>query len=69
MNKKIFILGPIQGVETEQSYRDAIRETCIRNDYGVVDPWQREKILYNSTELGWWNRVSATDFEKRLGRH
>ncbi|MDH5375064.1 MAG: hypothetical protein OEW95_04535 [Candidatus Bathyarchaeota archaeon] len=29
MNRKAFVSGPIQGMETRQSYRDVIREICI----------------------------------------
>jgi len=65
VKRKAFISGPIQGVETEQSYRDFIREICIRCGYEPVDPWQREKVIYAGTEPGWWNRVPAADFIRR----
>jgi nucleoside 2-deoxyribosyltransferase len=65
MKRKVFVSGPIQGVETEQSYRDTIRKICVRCGYEVVDPWEREKIMYRGTEAGWWNRVPAADFIKR----
>jgi len=38
MKKKAFISGPIQGMETAQSYRDVIRQICIRCGYESVDP-------------------------------
>jgi nucleoside 2-deoxyribosyltransferase len=63
--KKVFISGPIQNMETEQSYRDVISEICVRCGYEPVDPWQREKILYRATEPDWWSKVSAVDFIKR----
>jgi nucleoside 2-deoxyribosyltransferase len=63
--KKVFVSGPIQDMETEQSYRDAIRGICVRCGYEVVDPWEREKIMYRGTEVGWWNRVPVADFVKR----
>lgn len=44
--RKIFISGPIQGMEDDQSYRDAIREICRRNGFEPVDPWIREKVIY-----------------------
>ncbi len=65
MKKKAFISGPIQGVETEQSYRDVIRQICIRCGYEPVDPWQREKVIYKGTEPNWWAKVSAADFIRR----
>ncbi len=65
MKRKVFVSGPIQGVETEQSYRDAIREICLKCGYEVVDPWEREKIMYNGTEMGWWDRIPAADFIRR----
>ncbi len=65
MKRKVFVSGPIQGMETEQSYRDVIGEICVKCGFEVVDPWEREKIIYRETECGWWNRVSAADFIKR----
>jgi nucleoside 2-deoxyribosyltransferase len=65
MRKKVFISGPVQGVEKEQSYRDVIREICVRCGYEPVDPWKREKIMYSGTEPGWWSGVPAADFIRR----
>jgi nucleoside 2-deoxyribosyltransferase len=65
MKRKVFVSGPIQGMETEQSYRDAIRRICVRCGYEVIDPWEREKILYRGTEAGWWNKVPGADFIRR----
>ena len=65
MKRKAFISGPIQGVESEQAYRDAISKICVRCGYEVVDPWQREKVMYRGTEAGWWNRVPSADFIRR----
>jgi len=65
MNWKVFVSGPIQGMETKQSYRDVIRETCVRCGLEVIDPWEREKIIYRGTEPRWWNRVPAADFIRR----
>jgi nucleoside 2-deoxyribosyltransferase len=65
MKRKVFVSGPIQGMEKEQSYRDAIRKICVRCGYEVVDPWEREKIMYRGTEEGWWDRVPAADFIRR----
>lgn len=65
MRRRAFISGPIQGMETEQEYRDAIRDICIHCGYEPVDPWEREKILCKETREGWWNKVTAADFVKR----
>ena len=62
---RVFISGPIQGMEAEQSYRDVIREICIRHGHEPVDPWFREKIIYRGSELNWWIRVPAADFVRR----
>ncbi|MFB3889815.1 MAG: nucleoside 2-deoxyribosyltransferase [Candidatus Bathyarchaeia archaeon] len=65
MKKTAFISGPIQGMETQQDYRQAISETCRRLGFEVIDPWQREKILYNKDEACWWNNVAAESFVQR----
>ena len=65
MAKKVFVSGPIQGMETEQSYRDVIREVCVHSGFEVVDPWEREKVLYCGSDLDWWSRVPAADFIRR----
>jgi nucleoside 2-deoxyribosyltransferase len=65
MKQKVFISGPIQGVETKQSYRDVIREVCLSLGFEPVDPWEREKAIFTGTEHGWWNKVPAADFIKR----
>ena len=65
MGGRVFVSGPIQGMETEQSYRDVIREVCVRCGFEVVDPWEREKVLYCGSDLEWWNRVPAADFIQR----
>jgi nucleoside 2-deoxyribosyltransferase len=65
MRKRAFISGPIQGMETEQEYRDAIRDICIRCGYEPIDSWEREKVLYRETRDEWWNKVPAADFVRR----
>lgn len=65
MKKKIFVSGPIQGMETNQSYRDVIRQICVRYGFEVIDPWKRERILYKRTEEGWWNNVPIAEFIRR----
>ena len=63
--KKAFISGPIQGMETEQSYRQVISEICTKLGFEVIDPWLREKVLYNKEEKCWWSKVPATGFVQR----
>jgi hypothetical protein len=42
-DEKVFISGPIQGMETQQGYRDIIADTCRKLGYEVIDPWLRKK--------------------------
>ncbi len=65
MKKKAFISGPIQGMETDQAYRETIREICARLGYEVIDPWLREKVIYRKDEPCWWDKVPAEDFVER----
>ena len=62
---KVFISGPIQGMETQQSYRTAIQQICARCGFETIDPWEREKILYRETQAEWWNKVPAASFIRR----
>jgi nucleoside 2-deoxyribosyltransferase len=63
--KRVFISGPIQGVEEKQTYRDKISALLIQYGYESVDPWQREKILYLGPPEGWWKHVPPRDFIRR----
>jgi len=65
MSKKVFISGPIQGMENEQGYREVISEICRKLGYEVIDPWLREKVIYRKEELCWWTKVPAEDFVNR----
>lgn len=65
MERKVFISGPIQGVEEEQWYRNMLSELLKRYGYVVIDPWQREKILYKATEDRWWEKVPPPEFIRR----
>jgi nucleoside 2-deoxyribosyltransferase len=62
---KVFISGPIQGMENDQRYRETIKEICVRIGFEVIDPWQREKIMYNREEPCWWDKVPAEGFVQR----
>jgi nucleoside 2-deoxyribosyltransferase len=65
MKKKAFISGPILGMETDQSYRKIITEICVKLGYDVLDPWQREKVLYKCDEQCWWDQVPTKGFIRR----
>jgi nucleoside 2-deoxyribosyltransferase len=63
--KKAFISGPIQGMENEQGYRDIVAKICNHLGFEVIDPWSREKVIYNREEPCWWNKVPASEFVQR----
>jgi len=65
MKKKVFLSGPIQGMENDQAYRGIISETCARLGCEVIDPWLREKIIYRKDEPCWWSKVPAESFVER----
>ena len=65
MKKKVFISGPILGMETEQGYRGTITEICTKLGFDVIDPWRREKVLYKGDEKCWWSKVPAPEFIQR----
>jgi nucleoside 2-deoxyribosyltransferase len=65
MKKKVFISGPILGMENEQDYRETITDICVKLGFDVIDPWRREKVLYKGDEQCWWNKVPALGFIQR----
>jgi nucleoside 2-deoxyribosyltransferase len=66
MKKQVFISGPILGMEKQQNcYREAITEVCTKLGFDVIDPWKRERVLYNGTEECWWDKVPVFDFIQR----
>jgi nucleoside 2-deoxyribosyltransferase len=65
MKKKAFISGPIQGMENEQGYREAIGKICARLGYETIDPWLREKMIYRGDKSCWWTKVPAAGFVGR----
>ena len=65
MKKQVFISGPILGMEKQQEYRQAITDVCAKLGFDVIDPWKRERVLYNGTEECWWNKVPTFDFVQR----
>ena len=65
VSKRVFVSGPIQGVETNQGYRDRLRELLLRYGYEPVDPWQREKVMYRGPPEEWWKNVPPKGFIQR----
>jgi nucleoside 2-deoxyribosyltransferase len=65
MKKTVFISGPIQGMENEQQYRETVTNICKRLGFDVIDPWLREKVIYNQEEPCWWDKVPAKGFVQR----
>jgi len=65
LKKKVFISGPIQGMEKRQGYRDKLRSLLLRYGYEPLDPWQREKVLYRGPPGEWWKNVSPEGFIRR----
>jgi len=65
MSKKVFISGPIQGMENDQGYRGVITRLCSKFGYEVIDPWLREKAIYRKDEPCWWSKVPPSDFVNR----
>ncbi|MCW4025351.1 MAG: nucleoside 2-deoxyribosyltransferase domain-containing protein [Candidatus Bathyarchaeota archaeon] len=65
MSKQVFISGPILGMEKQQDYRKPITEICQKLGLDVIDPWKRERVLYNGTEECWWDKVPTFDFVQR----
>jgi len=60
----VFISGPIQGMENNQSYRKVIRDICLRCGFESVDPWLREKVLYRAGKVKKLD-MSSAGFIKR----
>jgi hypothetical protein len=66
MKKQVFISGPIMGMEKQQDYyRKTITEVAAKLGFDVIDPWKRERVLYNGTEECWWDKVPTFDFVQR----
>lgn len=65
MTKKVFISGPILGMENEQGYRKTVFDICARLGFDVIDPWKREKVLYKGDEQCWWTKCMPTEFVQR----
>ena len=65
MSKRVFISGPIIGMEKQQDYRKTITDIVEKIGLQIIDPWKRERVLYNGTEECWWDKVPTFDFVQR----
>ncbi len=65
MKKTVFISGPILGREKNQEYRQTVTAISTKLGFSVIDPWKRERVLYNGTEECWWDKVPVFDFIQR----
>jgi nucleoside 2-deoxyribosyltransferase len=65
MPKKVFISGPILGMEKQQDYRAPVTSIVEKLGMEIIDPWKRERVLYNGTEECWWDKVPTFDFDQR----
>ncbi|RLI04269.1 hypothetical protein DRO26_04925, partial [Candidatus Bathyarchaeota archaeon] len=63
--KKVFISGPIQGMEKRQFYRKKLGKMLKDMGFEVLDPWEREKIVYSSRGGEWWKEVPIKGLVKR----
>ena len=52
-------------MENHQEYRQKITEILIAAGFKVIDPWNREKVLYKGDEKCWWDKVPTFDFIQR----
>ena len=52
-------------MENNQEYRGKITEICVGMGFEVIDPWNREKVLYKGNERCWWDKVPTFDFIQR----
>lgn len=63
---KIFIAGPIHGMEHKQEYRDILREIIESRGHTAIDAWQREKeVYYREGDNKWWLKAKPAEFIKR----
>ncbi len=52
-------------MEKNQNYRETITDIASKLGFEIIDPWKRERILYNGTEECWWDKVPVFDFVQR----
>ncbi|WP_309491849.1 glycerophosphodiester phosphodiesterase family protein [Candidatus Hecatella orcuttiae] len=49
---RVFLAGPIQGMEADQGYRETLKRILREKSFEVVDPWEREKFYYPQSQEG-----------------
>lgn len=52
-------------MENNQSYRGVLREMLESHGFKVVDPWERERVVYEAEGSEWWSKVPVEGFIKR----
>jgi hypothetical protein len=52
-------------MEKQQDYRMIITDIVGRMGMQIIDPWKRERVLYDGTEECWWDKVPTFDFVQR----
>jgi nucleoside 2-deoxyribosyltransferase len=52
-------------MEKQQDYRQTVTTICNKLSLEVIDPWKRERVIYNGTEECWWDKVPTFDFVQR----
>ena len=64
-SKKVFLSGPIQGMEKKQFYRRRLGRMLKSLGFEVLDPWEREKVFYSYRGEAWWEKVPVKGFVRR----
>ena len=49
----------------QDHYRKTITDIASKMGFDVIDPWKRERVLYNGTDECWWDKVPTFDFVQR----
>ncbi len=52
-------------MEKQQDYRIVVTEVATKLGFNIIDPWKRERVIYNGTEECWWDKVPTFDFVQR----
>jgi len=52
-------------MEKQQDYRVSITEIALKLGFAVIDPWKRERVIFNGTEECWWDKVPTFNFVQR----
>jgi len=52
-------------MEKNQDYRKSITKIAEKAGFEAIDPWKRERVIYQGTEDCWWDKVPVFDFIQR----